>query len=197
MDNLNDLKAIWRTADTSALPTSAEVVKFGRSFRDKMLRRKKIMIGVASVCFLIMLSIMLFLPTKMITTRIGEVMLMLAMLMLVYTNVRSIKRFYQFDNFTNLEFLQFLEQTHKNQVHFYRNTQVWLLSLCTIGLLLYEYEFFSKRPGLMFWGYLIVVISLLADWFVIRPYAYKKGARKLAATKQNLEKILDQLKNEE
>lgn len=196
MDNLNDLKAIWRTADTSALPTSAEVVKLGKSFRSKILRRKKWMIGLFCLCFLIILSITLFEPTKMIITRIGETMIMLAMLMLAYTNIRSIKRFYHFDNFTNREFLQFLEQTRKNQVYFYRKTQVWALSLCTVGLLLYEYEFLSKKPAVLLWGYVLVVISLLIDWFVIRPYSYKKGARKLAETKQDLEKILEQLNEE-
>jgi hypothetical protein len=196
MENLNDLKAIWLTADTSVLPTPAEVVRLSKIFRGKILRRKKIMIGVACLCFLLMLTIAIFLPTKMITTRIGEAMLMLANVILAYSNIRSIKRFYHFDNFTNREFLQFLEQTRKNQVHFYRKTQVWILSLCTIGLLLYEYEFLSKRPIILLWGYTFVIISLLLDWFVIRPYSYKKGARKLAETKQNLEKILEQLNEE-
>ncbi|MEO6522843.1 MAG: hypothetical protein ABIN91_14260 [Mucilaginibacter sp.] len=193
MENLNDLKAIWRTADTAGLPTSAEVVQLGKSFRDKVLRRKKIMIGISCLCLLLMLTITVFLPTKMITTRIGEAMLLLGTAILAYNNIRSIKRFYHFDNFTNREFLQFLEQTRKNQDYFYHNTQVWVLSLCTVGVLLYEYEFFSKKHSIMLWGYPLVVISLLVDWFVIRPYSYKKGARKLAATKQNLEKILEQL----
>lgn len=194
MDNLNDLKAIWQTAKTDDLPKSAEMLRLVKKFRNQRLFKKILLIVLAILLLAVMVFVMFIYKSTMLTTRIGEALFIIACVILVVTNTRSLKRFIDLKDCSNKEFIEFLEQTRRNQVYFYTRTQVIALSVCSLGLLLYPYEFAHVNMDWFIGTYTFVVLYLGIIWLIVRPRVFKKEARKLNETLERLEKISNQIK---
>jgi len=192
MDNLDDLKALWLSAKTDSLPQPEEMLRMVKKFRDQKIRRKVIIIVIALLCAVIMFWGMLFDGFTMFTTYIGDVLMIISCIILVVTNLRSIKRFYQLKDCSNAEFVQFIERTRQNQIYFYKNTQVIAMSITSVGLMLYWYELVHRKPALTIIIYSATIIYLGVMWFVVRPRVFKKNARKLNEMLERLEKISKQ-----
>ena len=193
MDNLNDLKAIWLSANTDSLPNAKEIPLMAKSFRNEKLRKKILIIAAASFLVVLEALVAVIYQSTMITTRLGEACIIAAGSMLLITNIRSIGRFYKFNVYTNKEFLSFLEQTRVNQLRYHTKTQLIALSLCSAGLPLYLFE---TVYGHFFAGLLIFLISaifLLIIWFVVRPRTFKKQSITINKTIMRLKKISSQL----
>jgi hypothetical protein len=194
MDNLNDLKKIWRTADTSSLPNSNEIMRMGKKYRNKGLAKKIFLIAAALLLSVLMVIVLFIYKPTMLSTRIGAGFMIIALSILVYTNIRSIGRFYYFRDYNNKEFIAFLEQTRLNQIYFYKKTQVISLSFSSIGLLFYLFETAYQHPiaGLII--YLISGLFLSINWLVTRPRTFKRQSEKLNETLKKLERISNQIK---
>ncbi|WP_448697394.1 hypothetical protein ACFGVR_12225 [Mucilaginibacter sp. AW1-3] len=192
MDNLNDLKALWLSAKTDSLPQPEEMLRMVKKFRNQKIRRKIIIIIVALACSVIMIWGMFFDGFTMPTTYIGDILMVASCVILVVTNVRSARRFYDLKDCNNSEFVQFIERTRQNQIYFYKKTQVVAMSITSIGLLLYWYEFVHRNTTLTIIIYSATVVYLAAMWFIVRPRVFKKNARKLNEMLERLEKISKQ-----
>ncbi len=193
MDNLNDLKQLWQTADTGNLPGSAEILRMVKQFRNKKLSKKFRIIGMAFLSAAVMGFAMFFAHPKMLTTYLGTGLLIAACGVMIFTNVRSLKRFYRLDDCSNKEFIEFLEQTRLNQIYFYKKTQVAGLTLSSTGLLLYLYEMVHNNlvTLLLTYGLALVYITILI--FVVRPRRFKKEAKKLSDTIDRLQTLSKQI----
>ena len=195
MDNLDDLKTLWHTANTDSLPTSKEMLKLISAFRDQKLRNKRLMIISALLFSSLIIAVLFFVSFKEITTYIGAGLMAVSGFLVAASNIRSIKRFKQLDNCSNLEFIEFIEQTRLNQNYYYKKTMVSVILLGSVGWLMYLYEFIPKYPIWLFAIYSAGMIYLAVLWFIIRPRSFKKNAAKLAATREKMDTILQQLKN--
>jgi uncharacterized membrane protein YqjE len=193
MDNLNDIRAIWLTAKTDSLPNSDEMLRIVKKFRNQRLRRKLAIIFTAlSIMGLIVFTVFVYKST-MITTRLGEALTIMACVILVYTNTRSLKRFINLKDCSNKEFIEFLEQTRRNQVYYHKKTQVLGMALSSVGLVLYQYELVYKDMTMFIIIYSITVIWILILWLVLRPRNFRKQSLKLDETMRKLEVISKQL----
>lgn len=194
MDNLTDIKAIWLTAKTDNLPTSNEMIQFVRKFRGQKLRKKWTVIIGSGLLSLLVIAVMVIGNFKLLITYTGGGMIAVSGILLAFTNIKSLKRFYQLDDCSNLEFLAFIEQTRQNQIYYYKKTQVIIMLFCSVGLLLYMYEPASRHMVWLIGIYAACIIYLLILWLVVRPRIFKRNAEKLNTTRQRLEKISQQLK---
>jgi len=193
MDNLNELKTIWLTAKANDLPTAAEMVKIARKFRYQKLRNKVLSIVVGAGAIALMLAFSFNTPALATTTIAGMIFTLIACIILIYTNARSMKRFIDLKNYSNKEFIQFLEQTRRNQLYYYKYTQVTGLLFSTLGLLLFLFEFVQKSTTLSAVFYTIAVGWTIFICFYLRPRNFKKQSVKLNNMIASLKKIDDQL----
>ncbi|MDP9041258.1 MAG: hypothetical protein M3N30_04700 [Bacteroidota bacterium] len=192
MENLNDIQQIWKSVQTGHLPTAHDMMQTAKQFRDKGLTRKKILITAGIFLAAYMMVLMLMYHSSLVSTRIGEILILCGALILAGTNIQSIGRFYHFDNYSNKEFIHFLEKTRQNQIRYYRKTQVTGLTVCSAGLIFYVYELVYHDRLLLIGVYSAVLIYLLFVWFVMRPRTFKKEQEKLRATMERLERIQKQ-----
>ncbi len=192
MENLNDIQKIWKSVQTGHLPTAHDMMQSAKQFRDKGLIRKKILIAAGIFLAAYMVVLMLMYHSLLVSTRIGEALILCGALILVWTNIKSIGRYYHFDNYSNKEFIYFLEKTRQNQIRYYRKTQVTGLTVCSAGLIFYVYELVYNDRLWLIIVYSSVLIYLLFVWFVMRPRAFKKGQEKLRTTLEKLERIQKQ-----
>jgi len=147
---------------------------------------------IALLCSGIMVWSMFFDHARMMTTYIGDVLMVTSCVILAVTNIKSIKRFYYLKDCNNSEFVQFIERTRQNQIYFYKRTQVIAMSITSLGLLLYWYEYVHHNTTLTIIIYSATVVYLAAMWFIVRPRVFKKNARKLNEMLERLEKISKQ-----
>lgn len=195
MDNFDDLKTLWHTAKTDTLPTSKEMLTLISTFRNEKLRNKWFMISSCLLFSSLIIALLFFVSFRLTTTYIGGGLMVISGLLVAIKNIRSLERFKQLDNCSNLEFIKFIEQTRQNQNYYYKKTMVRVVVLCSVGWLMYLYEFISKYPIWIFAIYSVAIIYLAVLWFIIRPRSFNKDAAKLVATREKLETILNQLKN--
>ncbi|MEO6150374.1 MAG: hypothetical protein ABIN95_03105 [Mucilaginibacter sp.] len=192
MDILNDLKATWRSADTQNLPDVQTFKEVAAPFRNHRLKRKFLII-LLSITLSVFFMVMMYIDTsRMISTLVGEGLLVVSLLILAYTNARSVKRFYMLDNCSNREFMNFLEQTRKNQTYYYKRTQVIAMTIYSMALLLYLFEFAHSNLIFMIITYTCTVIALAIFWLVVRPKTYKKEVAKLQQLSERTQAIAKQ-----
>jgi hypothetical protein len=187
MDNLNNLKATWLTADTGSLPDVKTMTHVVKSFRNSKIKRKQLIILSSILLSLFFITIMYLGRSHMATTIIAQGLFVLCLLILAYTNIRSVKRFYKLNECSNREFIQFLEQTRRNQIYYYRRTQIIGMALYSLALPLYLFEFVHRYIALAVTCYLLLAAMLILYWTVMRPRAYQKEALKL-------QRLIDQTK---
>lgn len=194
MDNLNDLKAIWHTAKTDKLPSSSEMLQLIGTFRRQKLRNKWGAI-VGSIFFsCLILVVLVAVDFRLLTTYVGGALMILSGVLIAVSNIRSLKRFNQLLDCSNLEFLAFIDQTHENQAYYYKKTMVRIISICSVGWLLYLYEPIHRQSLWLIGVYYVIALTYLGVlWFVVRPRTFRKHTLKLEATKKRFENISKQL----
>lgn len=197
MNNLDDLKAIWHSAQTDSLPTSDAMISMIKEFRSQKVRKKWMVIITSCFLFGLMITVLCTVSFTVMTTYIGGGMIALSCILLAIINFRSLKRFNQLGECSNLEFLSFVEQTRQNQIYYYKNTQVVLMLFSSVGLLLYLYEASVRNAVASIVIYALCVVYLLIMWLYIRPRYFRKNAEKLNETIARLKNISKQLQYDE
>ena len=191
MDNLDELKKIWFSADTSVVPDTEEILSTIKFYRKNNLWKKVALVVIAVSLTAIFVAVVFLYKSVMISTRLGEGLMILAGLMLVYTNMKSVGRLYRVKDFSNKEFINYMEEVQRNRAYYYKRTQAFGMALIAPGMLLYIYEFVSTNVWLAISGYVITVTYLVVIWFVIRPRAYRYQKNKL---KETIRKMTEQSK---
>lgn len=193
MDNLNELKAIWQTADTTDLPQAKEIKSISKNYQQKTLVKKAwVFVATLFASGIFMLSLFFYHPVFLIT-RIGQLFILIAMLILVWSNLKSLNRIYKIRNCSNQEFLKYLREVQLNRIIYYKRTQVLGMFFYSMGLLLYLYELVYKNT---FWAiglYALTIIFLLFSWLYLRPKAYQKRKEKFEPLLNHLEKLNNQM----
>ena len=197
MDNLNDLKKIWLTADTKGLPNSSEMVRIVKKYRNKKLVKIAAVVFVALLLSVLMVFVMFFYESKMWTTRLGEICILISSLILLATNLNSLSRFYKFNDFDNVDFIKFLEKTRLRQAFYHNKTQVAALTFCSVGLILYLIETLVQKPSWAIYIYAYIVIYLVVMWVIVRPRMYRKQSKKMNEMISRFEKLSNQIKQNE
>lgn len=192
MDNLNDLKKLWLTANTDSLPDSKEMVNTIKKYRNKKIINKAALITAAALLAGFMVLVAFMYHSTMLTTRIGEAFFIISCIILIVTNTNSLKRMYRLKNCTNKEFVQHLEQATQNRIFYYKKTQVAGLLFNSAGLLLYMYELVYGNLILCVVAYTVMIIYLLIIWLVVRPRVYKRQSKKFIEKIQRMKLLSNQ-----
>lgn len=193
MDNLTDIRTIWLQADITILPNTNEMIGIIRKFRNKMLIKKAGLIFGAFVLTAIMVTVALMCKSYLLTTRLGEACIIVAGMILIVTNIGSLKRAYKLKNCNNQEFIKYLKQVQLNRIYYHNKTQVTGLAFSSVGILLYLFEIVYKNFLLALATYTIVALYLLILWLLIRPKIYNRQKKKFEEILKRMETLSKQL----
>ncbi len=193
MDNLNDLKAIWQTADVSNLPQVQEIKTISKDYQQKTLVKKAWLAGATVLCSALFLLSMFFNPSPFPSTRIGELFILIALAILIWTSFKSLNRIYKIRNCSNQEFIPYLREVQRNRMVYYQQTQVAGMAFYSAGLLLYLYQLVYRNTYFTVFFYVLTLLALAGFWFYIRPKAYQKRKNKFEPFLQHIEKLSKQM----
>jgi hypothetical protein len=197
MDNLDDLKQIWLTADMADLPSLPGIIKSAKKYR--FVRLLKTFAVLFLVLFLIgaMCWVLYSYRSHFISTRVGEAFMFIAMFILLSANIRSLKRISNFKNYSNSEFLSFLKKEKLNLLQFQKTTQKIGFAFASIGLLFYLYEGVFDNIFTMVISYIALLVWCAFMWFILRPLAMKRKTKKLTELILKIEAYSKQLSNDQ
>jgi drug/metabolite transporter (DMT)-like permease len=177
MDRLDDIKKVWLTTTVSNLPESSDLIKTFKKFRLKLLIKNVGLILLILFLIGVMISVMFNYKSNQLSTRIGEICMILAALILLGSGTASYRRISGWRNCSNEQYIKLLKIEQLKLVSFQKSKQV-------IGFVI-----------MMLCTYLFLAIWLAVCWFIIGPYSLKRKTLKLSETINKLEKLSAQLMN--
>ncbi|ROI01200.1 hypothetical protein EGI16_18635 [Chryseobacterium sp. G0240] len=195
MDTNIDFKNIWKQ-QTSNKPSIEELLGKLKKFRHENLR-KLILANIMLISTSLAIAFIWYrYQPQLITTKIGIVLVILAMLIFLFAYNRLFMVFYRIDNTqSNHEYLQNL-YTVRNKQKFMQTTMLNIyFMMLFVGLCFYMYEYTSKMPAMSSAvAYAAVLIWIGFNWFYIRPKTIRKQQSKLDGLINKFEEINNQFK---
>ncbi|MDR3679260.1 MAG: hypothetical protein P4L41_04780 [Flavipsychrobacter sp.] len=190
-----DLKALWQQQPDMPAPDTKEL--FAKAAKLKMKTRNKIIITnilLAATCAFIVFIGEAYHP-KMITTKLGILLMVIAMIMYLIVYNRLLPLLLKNNSETSIS--QYLQQfiRIKQKQEFLQKTILSIyFVLLSVGLFLYFIEVAGPMGTIgkaMVYG--ITALWILFNWFYIRPRTIKKQQAALDAMIDRLQSMNDQL----
>lgn len=191
-----DFKNLWKQ-QTAEKPSIEELLGKLKSFKKENIRKL-----VATNILLIITCIFIgliwyYYQPQMLTTKIGIVVVIVAMVIFLTAYNQLFMNFYRLDNnLTNNEYLQSLYLL-KNRQKFMQTTMLNLyFILLFIGICLYMYEYTSRMKLIYaITTYVVTFVWIAINWFYLRPKTIKKQQAKINGLIDKFEEINNQLKD--
>lgn len=197
MDNNIDFKDLWKK-QTLSPPSIDELFLKLNQFKKSSLRKLIIsnVLLIATSAFI--LFIWYYYQPQLITTKIGIVLTILAMVIYLFIYNQLFPSLKTIDNKqNNNEYLQNLISI-KTKQQFLQSTMLNLyFIMLSSGICLYMYEYTSRMTT--FWAIFAYAITLAwigFNWFYIRPKTIKKQQNKLDELINKFESVQQQLQDE-
>lgn len=195
MDNNNiDFKDLWKKQAVNK-PNIEDLLARLKQFKKASLRslwRTNILLAATSA---FIIFIWYRYQPEFISTKIGIILAILAMVMYVGVCNRVLSTFKNIDSTqTNQEYLQQLILIRKKQQYMQSKVLSWYFVLLMAGICLYMYEYASRMT--VFYALITYGITLLwiaFNWFYIRPKQIAKQQDKINGLIEKFEAINHQL----
>ena len=196
MDNDNniDFKDLWKK-QTVNQPDMKDLLSRVSKFKKAGLRSlwiTNVLLFLTTACIVF---IWIYYQPEFVSTKIGIVLTILAMVIYVFAFNKLLTPFRNIDaTQTNQEYLQKLILIKKKQQFMQTKMMSLYFLLLTTGICLYMYEYASRMSVLgasLCYG--ITLLWMAFNWFYIRPKQIKKQQSKINALIEKFEEVNKQL----
>jgi hypothetical protein len=194
-----NFKELWQAQNTTSNTDSKEIV-----LKAKHLQRKtriKLLLSnlLLFATMLFIIGVVLYFKPQMITTKIGTILVLIAIIMQIATATKLITLIKESDTQTsNVEYLNQLLIIKIKQAVLQSSIMALYFILLGLGLALYMFEYVLRMTlldGLLTYG--ITGLWIAFNWFYIKPKIIKKQQQKLNDSIAALENMNNQFKEEE
>ncbi|NML68256.1 hypothetical protein HHL23_00310 [Chryseobacterium sp. RP-3-3] len=196
MANNIDFKNLWKQ-QTVEKPSIEELLGRLKKFRKENIRRLIITNILLIVTSVFIGLIWYHYQPQLATTKIGIVLVILAMVIFLFTYNQLFMNFHKLDSTqTNTEYLNNLYSLNNKQ-KFMQTTMLNLYFIMLFaGISLYMYEYASRMKMVYtVTTYALTFLWIAFNWFYLRPKTIKKQQAKLNGLINKFEEINDQLKD--
>lgn len=194
-----NFKALWQKQKTPDQLNSKEIVAIAKKSQKKT--RIKLLLGnlLLFVTMLFITGIVLYFKPKMITTKLGTILVIVAIIMQIVASTNLISLIKESDSQTNnAVYLKQLLLIKKKQALLQSKIMALYFILLGLGLLLYMIEYtlrMSVTEAVLTYG--ITSLWIAINWFYFRPRIIKKQQQKLDDAITALESMNKQFLEEE
>lgn len=197
MDNNIDFKDLWKK-QTIIPPNIDELFSKLNQFKKSSLRKLILSNVLLIVTSAFILFIWYYFQPQFTTTKIGIVLIVLAIVIYLFVYNQLFQSLKTIDNKqSNNEYLQNLISIRTKQ-QFLQSTMLNLyFIMLSSGICLYMYEYTSRMT--IFWAifaYAITLAWIALNWLYIRPKTIKKQQNKLDELISKFESVQQQLQDE-
>ncbi|WP_300688818.1 hypothetical protein [Chryseobacterium sp.] len=196
MDPNIDFKNIWKQ-QTSTKPNLEELLDTLKKFKNENLRKLICSNLSMTATSLLIIFIWYYYQPQMITTKLGIVLVILAMAIFLIAYNRMFMTFYTIDNTqSNHNYLQNLYRVKSKQKLMQTTMMNLYFIMLSLGICLYMYEYTSRMTpisGIIVYG--ITLLWIAFNWFYLRPRTIRKQQGKLDGLINKFEEINNQLQD--
>lgn len=196
MDNNNniDFKDLWKKQSVSQ-PDMKDLLLRLSKFKKAALRSLWIMNILLFATSAFIIFIWIYYQPQFISTKIGIVLTILAMMTYVFVYNKLLTDYKTIDaTQTNHEYLQKLILIKKKQQFLQTKMMSFYFIVLTLGICLYMYEYASRMSVLgASLAYGITLLWMLFNWFFLRPKQVKKQQEKINSLIEKFEEVNNQL----
>lgn len=189
-----DFNRLWAEQKTGE-PNKENLFWRINKYKKINLRRLIVLNLLSVLASLFIIFVWVYYQPQMITTKIGIVLVILAMVIFVSVYNQSFSLFRNTTNtVSNSRFLKDLLKIKAKQQYMQTTMLNYYFLLLSIGIALYLFEYTVRMTAL--WGIIVYGITamwILFNWFFLRPKQIKKQQAKIDEIIQNLEMVMDQL----
>lgn len=193
MENKVDLKSLWSSQPVPRADQAAIFKKIDKYKRSGLVKTLFLNACLALTIVAVILIWIYFQP-RFLTTKLGIILVVLAMIMVMVFNAKIIPLYKRGDDSrSNLDYLNIMLKI-KTRTHFIqtRIMSIYFLIL-SAGMALYLYEYTVRmKPLWAITAYSIVFIWIGFNWFVLRPRIIKKNTAKMEALVAELKALKEQ-----
>ncbi|MGG5210850.1 hypothetical protein ACQWU4_18170 [Chryseobacterium sp. MIQD13] len=191
-----DFKNLWKQ-QTAEKPSIEELLGRLKKFKNENIR-KLVVTNILLIITCIFIGLIWYhYQPEMLTTKIGIVLVIVAMLIFLSAYNQLFMSFNKLDSDrTNSEYLQSLYLL-KNKQKFMQTTMLNLYFIMLfVGICLYMYEYTSRMEFIYsVMAYAATFIWISINWFYLRPKTIKKQLTKINGLIDKFEEINSQLKD--
>jgi hypothetical protein len=191
-DNIH-LKELWDRQET-AIPDTTELIGKANKFKKQNLRK----LIIANTLLLLTTGFIIFIwyhfQPKMITTKVGIMMVILAMglYLLIYNQTIPLLMKINYEKSSN-EYLQDLLKLKEKQLFLHNAFLKIYFILLSTGICLYMFEYSSRMTlGWAAFAYGLTLLWLAVNWFWFRPRTIKKQLEKINDLIRKFERVGEQ-----
>lgn len=190
-----DFKNLWKQ-QTTEKPSIEELLGRLKKFKNENIRK----LAVTNI-LLIVTSVGIGLiwyhyQPQLMTSKIGIILIILAMVIFLSAYNQLFTNFYKLDNTqTNTEYLNSLYSLKSKQKFIQTTMMNIYFMMLFMGICLYMYEYTSRMT--VFYGITVYAVTFLwiaFNWLYLRPKTIKKQQAKLNGLIDKFEEINNQLK---
>lgn len=197
MDNLNELRQIWLTADTKGLPPASQMDALVKKYSDQKILKTALTIVAGLICLFAIIIIAFTYNASMLSTRLGEIMIGGAGIILLANNFSLLTSFYKLKDCSNRDYLYHMEHIKQKQLFFFKRTQLIGFLFASVGTILYMFEYVYTQGTTGLWEYGAVILYITIIWFVLRPRVMNRHVRKINEQIERLKELEKQLNKDE
>lgn len=191
-----DFKNLWKQ-QTAEKPSIEELLGRLKKFKNENIR-KLVVTNILLIITCVFIGMIWYhYQPQMLTTKIGIVLVIVAMVIFLIAYNQLFMNFYRLDNnLANSEYLQSLYLL-KNKQKFMQTTMLNLyFILLFAGICLYMYEYTSRMKFIYaVTAYVVTLAWIAINWFYLRPKTIKKQQAKINGLIDKFEEINNQLKD--
>lgn len=196
MDNNNniDFKDLWKKQSVSQ-PDMKDLLLRLSKFKKAAVRSLWIINILLFATSAFIIFIWIYYQPQFISTKIGIVLTILAMMIYVFVYNKLLTDYKTIDTTqTNHEYLQKLILIKKKQQFLQTKMMSFYFIVLTLGICLYMYEYASRMSVLgASLAYGITLLWMLFNWFYLRPKQVKKQQEKINSLIEKFEEVNNQL----
>lgn len=195
MDNIN-FNDLWKK-QTVSQPNIEDLKNRLKDFKKAALKSMwaiNIMLSLTSV---FIIFIWIYFQPQFISTKIGIVLTIAAMVMYVFLYNRLLDNYKNIDtDQSNHEYLQKLIAIKKKQQFMQTKGITWYFLLLMAGICLYMYEYASRmKIEFAILTYAVTLLWIGFNWFYLRPKQIKKQQEKINTLIEKFEEVDNQLES--
>jgi hypothetical protein len=197
MDSFNDIQTLWQNQPGAHLPDAETVKKAANKIRRQIIIKNlmSLLSLCATVVFIAYIGVVA--DFKYITTKLGIIVIIIAILGGIVLNSQLLKILFNAGNsaMSNQAYLQQLINFRNKQRFFQTKGMVAYFGLLTFGFTLYLYEFYARNANFGLSAYALTMLWIAFAWFYIRPRVIRKQDKKITDLINQIESISQQLEN--
>lgn len=193
METNLDLKKIWGKQYIPIIDVQ-EVLKKIETYKRSKIKKAVMLNVILFLTILFILFIWIYFKPQFISTKIGIVLTVAAMLIVIFFNSKMKNTLSKVnENQSNEAYLKNLKtiKLHENRIQT-KVMSVYFV-LLSFGIILYIYEYLSKMTLIIQSVFCLVLLLWISfNWFVLRPRIIKKNQREINDLIAQLERIENQ-----